>query len=233
MSKDLNKRIVLAGFLIITGTALLLRNLNLLPGIPGYIFSWPMLMILIGSYILVAKQKIIFSLIIIGIGLYFLLPDIMSIYIYDLHIMWPLIFIFIGILMVLKTKTDHPGRKEKPEKIEQGIHYINFDSVLCTSRKIILSQEFKGGKITNFLGGSELNFLNAKLAPGKNYLDLSTIFGSCTLIIPPDWNVNVDLISIFGGFADKRQVSVNINNESSLIIKGACLFGGGEIISHK
>ena len=233
MTKDINRRIVLAGFLIIAGTALLLRNLNLLPEIPDYFFTWPMLVILFGSYLLITKQKIILSLFIMGAGLYFLLPEVAGVNIHDMRIFWPLLIIAAGIILIQKGLSHDRDISAEPEKIGPEINFINSDSVMSVSKKIILSQQFKGGKVNNIFGGSELNFLNAKLAPGKNNLELNAIFGGCTLIIPSDWNVNVEMVSVFGGFSDKRKISVSDFSGSSLVITGSCIFGGGEIKSHK
>ena len=51
-------------------------------------------------------------------------------------------------------------------------------------------------------------------------------------ILYQDWNIKINIISIFGGFADKRLISENdIDPSKKLIIKGIVIFGGGEIKS--
>ena len=233
MSQQTNRRIVLAGFLIIIGIVLLLRNLNLLPGLPAYVFSWPMLFVLIGTYILLTKQRILPSLLFIGIGLYFLLPDIVGIYIGHLWMLWPLILIGIGISLVLRGRGSYHDHRFKAGSKESDIDYIDVISIFGGNEKIIASQDFKGGKITNIFGGTEINLLNAKLAPGTNYIDIATIFGGSTIIVPSNWNVKVDIVSVFGAFADKRELKETNTSEPVLLIKGVTLFGGGEIKSHK
>ncbi len=233
MSQDTNRRIVLAGFLIVIGIALLLRNLDLLPGLPEYIFSWPMIFVLIGTYILLTKQRIIPSLIFIGIGLYFLLPDIVGIYISHLWMLWPLILIAVGISLVLRGRTSYHDHHFRQGMKDSDIDYIDIISIFSGNEKIISSQEFKGGKITNIFGGTEINLLNARLANGKNYIDIATIFGGSTIIVPSSWNVKVDIVSVFGGFVDKREIKDSSASEPVLYIKGVTIFGGGEIKSHK
>jgi predicted membrane protein len=232
MSQDTNRRIVLAGFLIIIGILLLLRNLDLLPGLPEYIFSWPMLFVLIGTYILLTKQRILPSLIFIGIGLYFLLPDIVGIYISHLWMLWPLILIAVGISLVLRGRPSHDHRFHGGSK-ESLLDYVDIISIFSGNEKIISSQEFKGGKITNIFGGTEINLLNARMAPGHNYIDVVTLFGGSTIIVPSNWNVKVDMVSVFGGFADKREARETSSSEPLLLLKGITIFGGGEIKSHK
>lgn len=233
MSQDTNRRIVLAGFLIIIGIVLLLRNLDLLPWFPEYVFSWPMILVLIGTYILLTKQRIIPSLIFIGIGLYFLLPDIAGIYISHLWMLWPLILIAIGISIVLRGRTSYHDHHFHMGAKESDMDHIDAVSIFGGDEKIITSQDFKGGKITNIFGGTEINLLNAKLAPGNNYIDIVTLFGGSTIIVPSEWNIKVDMLSVFGGFGDKRELKEANPSLPILFIKGITLFGGGEIKSHK
>ncbi|HLF35667.1 MAG TPA: DUF5668 domain-containing protein [Cyclobacteriaceae bacterium] len=233
MPQDTNRRIVLAGFLIVIGIILLLRNFELLPWLPEYVFSWPMLLVLIGTYILLTKQRIIPSLIFIGIGLYFLMDDIFEIYYDDFWMLWPLILIAIGISLVLRGRSAYYDRHSKPGSKDSDLDYIDNISIFSGNEKIINSHQFKGGKITNIFGGSEINLLNAKLAAGNNYIDIVTVFGGSTIIVPANWNIKVDILSIFGGFVDKREYKETNPAEPVLYIKGFTLFGGGEIKSHK
>ena len=68
----------------------------------------------------------------------------------------------------------------------------------------IVSENFKGGKLTSIFGGSEISLLNSKLAEGINVIDVFNIFGGNTLVIPADWSLRIDVVSIFGGYSDKR-----------------------------
>ena len=48
--------------------------------------------------------------------------------------------------------------------------------------------------------------------------------------VPSDWNIKIEAFNIFGGYEMKRNPDlVDINK--TLIIKGVCAFGGGEIKS--
>jgi predicted membrane protein len=232
MTQDTNRRIVLAGFLIIIGIVWLLKNFNIF-NFPVYLFDWPMLLVIIGTYILLTKQQLIPSLIFIGIGLYLLLKDSLKIDLPELWNLWPLILIAIGISIVLKGRSTYYDRHFKGGNREIDLDYIDSVSIFGANEKNINSQDFKGGKITNIFGGSEINLLNAKLASGNNFIEVVTIFGGCTIIIPANWNVKVDMLSVFGGFVDKRELKETNPNEPVLFIKGVSMFGGGEIKSHK
>jgi predicted membrane protein len=230
MSQDTNKRVVLAGFLIIIGIVLVLRNFHIFPFIP-WLFSWPMILVMIGVFILLTRQSVVAALIFVGIGVWFLIPDIFNLYIDRFWDLWPIILIAIGMSLILRNRTT----RHEPSGHESSMDYLDDVSIFGGGEKIITSQNFKGGKITNIFAGSEINFLGAQLAPGPVYLDVFTLFGGTTLIIPAGWKVKVDMVPIFGGFSDKREYKREElgKDKPELYIKGLTFFGGGELKSYK
>ncbi len=104
-------------------------------------------------------------------------------------------------------------------------------SIFGGGQKFIISNNFQGGNVTAIFGGSELDLTRSKLAPGEHVLEVVAIFGGTTLIVPKEWNVVIDVLPLFGGFSHKGLRSPNIvtNPESTLVIKGVVIFGGGEI----
>ena len=97
--------------------------------------------------------------------------------------------------------------------------------------KFISSDNFQGGNVTAIFGGSEIDLTRCKMAPGKHVLEVTAIFGGTTLIVPKEWNIIINVLPLFGGFSHKgmRGPNVVINPESTLIIKGVVIMGGGEI----
>jgi hypothetical protein len=57
------------------------------------------------------------------------------------------------------------------------------------------------------------------------------MFGGTTIIVPESWNVKHDVMSVLGGFSQKRHshsdTTIEIGKE--LVIRGFAMFGGGEI----
>lgn len=234
MSQDTNKRVVLAGFLIIIGIVLVLRNFHIFPYIP-WLFTWPMILVLIGVFILLTRQSVLAALIFVGIGLWFLLPDMFNLYIDRFWDLWPIILIAIGISLILRNRSPRSAIYGTSASGESAMDYLDEVAIFGGGEKIITSSNFKGGKITNIFGGSEINFLEAKLAPETVYIDVFTLFGGSTLIVPSNWNVKIDMVSIFGGFGDKRDIKREElgSKEPEVYIKGLMLFGGGELKSRK
>jgi predicted membrane protein len=96
----------------------------------------------------------------------------------------------------------------------------------------LVSDQFRGGKITSIFGGSKINLLYCKPVEGC-VIDVVTIFGGTKIYVPENWNVKTEVVSIFGGFEDKRGNSVisRVDQSKIVVFKGSAIFGGGEIIS--
>jgi predicted membrane protein len=107
--------------------------------------------------------------------------------------------------------------------------YIDEISIFGGSEKRMTTKNFRGGKITSIFGGSTVDFSDSKLADGQNELDVLSIFGGFKLIVPVDWTIKIEAMSILGGIADKRTRYTDDASGKVLIIKGVALFGGGEI----
>ncbi len=205
--------------LVFFGVLFLLDNYDILSfELPNFFFEWEWILILIGLFILVTSKSKTVGSVLVGVGLFNLFPD-----------MWPLILVLFGIYLI--TRGNEFNRFRKKSVKESDENYIDEVSIFGGGSKIISSPNFKGGRITAVFGGSELTFINSKLAEGENVLDIFALFGGSSLIVPKDWNVILKVTPIFGGFADKRFKDPNevFDPEKVLIIKGLVIFGGGEL----
>ena len=106
-------------------------------------------------------------------------------------------------------------------------------TILWGTQKIIISNNFKGGNVTSIAGYSEIDLTNCKLDNKSVVIDILGIFGGSTLIVPKEWNVVVEVFSLFSGFSTKirRAPETKIDMEKTLTIKGLILFGYGEVKS--
>lgn len=111
------------------------------------------------------------------------------------------------------------------------MEYIDETNIFSGSEKKIISQNFRGGKITSIFGGSEIDLSSSHLAEGTNVLEVFYMFGGSSISVPADWVVVNKVTSILGGFSDKRNVNPTPTSGSGkiLIIQGFVMFGGGEI----
>lgn len=222
------KRIVTGVIILIAGVLMLFRNLDMLNWqFENIVFSWEMLLIAIG-FISLAGRNYTSAIILFSIGLFFLIPNFFTFDIDFIQIFWPTIIIIVGLSMLLK----HGALRNIKNKRGNSEDVIDEINIFGGAERIINSEYFEGGKITCVFGGSTVNLKDVKLKNGTAEIELTAIFGGAKIIVPDNWNIKVEAMSIFGGINDKR--TVRISDEPSyetLIIRGTAIFGGAEIFS--
>jgi len=221
-----NSRAIIGILLICAGLLMIAVNFNWLPwNIRGVVFTWQGLLILIGVILLSSRSNRLSGYILIGIGAFFMIPDIWEISFNWHHLFWPFVLVAIGLLLIT--------RKWGPLRIpvENSTEFIDDTSIFGGGDKVITCQNFRGGKITSIFGGSKIDLRTANLAKGKNVIDIFAMFGGTKLIIPTNWDVKIEVSSLFGGFSDKRRPRPDEVRDPTreLVIKGITIFGGGDI----
>lgn len=98
-------------------------------------------------------------------------------------------------------------------------------------KRSVVSKQFRGGEITAVLGGAEVDLTNADLQ-GVIRMEATNILGGTKLIVPANWDVQSEMVAIFGGVEDKRIIKPELIDPSKkLVLTGTCLLGGLEIKS--
>ena len=227
-----NNRAIIGVVLVLVGLFLVMRNTGVFPDfIEHIIFSWQMLLITIGLVITIGSSGGKTSgVIVMAVGAFFLIPHIFS-EAFDVNMFWPSIFIIIGIVFIFSKRR---GWNSVSTASQVGDDYIDYVHVFSGGERQIVSDNFRGGKITAVFGGSEIDLTKARLAPGVSELELACVFGGTTIIVPDDWNVKIEVVPVLGGFGDSRKLNPGrtIDTSRQLIIKGAVVFGGGEVKSY-
>jgi predicted membrane protein len=109
--------------------------------------------------------------------------------------------------------------------------YIEATSVLGNVHRIVVSKNFKGGDITCFMGGAEIDLSQADIT-GTVVMDVTTVMGGAKLIVPTNWEVKSEINTVLGGVEDKRQVQGKvIDFNKVLVLKGTTFMGGIELRS--
>lgn len=228
-----NNKIALGVVLIIVGFLLVIRNTGFMPDyFVDIVFSWQMILIAIGAVLTIGSGNRGPGLILLAVGGFFLLPEIFDMAYRPYRLFWPAIFIVIGVIVLTNSRWLKHDRWVS--KGTSSTDYIDIVNIFGGGERRINSQNFQGGKITAIFGGSEIDLTAASLAPGEVSLELACIFGGTSVIVPPDWNVVIDVTPILGGFSDSRKMVPGrmVDPSKTLVIKGAVIFGGGEIKSY-
>lgn len=229
-------------FLLIAGFLLLAYKMG--APIPGWLFTWPVLLIGIG---LLTGIKSRFhnpgSFIMILIGTIFLADQSIPGINFHNYIV-PLILIGIGLVFILRPKGSSWERRRRhwnaadlskndisANTFSEGenAEYIDVHAVFGGIKKNIQSKNFKGGEIVSFMGGSEINFMQADIQH-PIVLEVNNVFGGTKLIIPSNWDIKNEISAVFGGVEDKRSFQNSIPDpDKKILLKGSCVFGGIEI----
>jgi predicted membrane protein len=227
-----SNRPIIGVILVLIGLFLVMRNTGVFPEfIDHVVFSWPMLLVAIGLVMTLGASEKTSGVIVMAVGGFFLIPMIFRETFHAYNLFWPSIFVIIGITFIV---TKRRGWNSVASKGITGDDYIDIVNVFSGGERQIVSENFRGGKISAVFGGTELDLTKAKLAPGWSELEIACVFGGATFIVPDDWNISIEVTPVLGGFNDSRKLIPGraVDPTKQLVIKGAVVFGGGEIKSY-
>jgi predicted membrane protein len=237
-------------FLLIIGGIALAKTLGAIPQEFGWLWSWQMLLIGIGFFLGVRHG---FRggawLILMVVGGVFIMRDFYGTII-SWQYLWPTALILLGLFIIIRPHRHHRYIKEYvDQKVDDAMKnsqqastsneaftasedFIDTTSIFGGVKKNVISKNFKGGDITNIMGGSEIDLTQADIN-GTVTIDLTQVFGGTKLIVPSNWQVKAQMAAIFGGVEDKRSAQHSIlDPNKTLILDGTSIFGGIEIKSY-
>lgn len=229
-----NNKAFIGVILVLAGLFLVIRNTGFFPDfIDNVIFSWPMLLVVIGLVMTLGASEKTAGIIVMAVGGFFMIPLLFRETFHMYNMFWPSIFIIVGVIFIV-SRGKNWNRANLNSKGVIGDDYVDYVNVFSGGERQVVSQNFRGGKISAVFGGIELDLTKAGLAPGVSELEIACVFGGATLIVPDDWYITIDVTPVLGGFSDSRRLTPGrtIDPSKHLIIKGAVVFGGGEIKSY-
>lgn len=219
-------RTIIGIILILIGSLLFLQNIRL-EFWNINIFSWPIILLIIGTVILVNDKRSSGAWILILIGIIGLISKYSG---YSLRYLvveyWPFLLIAFGIHLIFKRTL--PQEKNKNELIEVEEYLLDKFSFFNDSTLKIITNNFVGGKVTSILSDYMIDLRESEIK-GQQEIDSVSIFGGTTFYLKENQQVSFKATTIIGAYEDKRAQSDIVESENVLIIKGIVLFGGIEI----
>jgi predicted membrane protein len=197
--------------IILVGMLFLLGNLDIIDP-HEYFRFWPAILIVLGIAYLFQSQYgsgRVWGIILIFLGSAMVLDRL---YFINFHVWdyWPLIFVFVGIMMILKA-TRRKNLPSTQSQVTDANSYINATAILGGFKQSNNSQDFKGGDMTAIMGGLEIDLHNA------------SIKGEAVI----DWLVVIEGFPFMGGYENKTHAPKETTKR--LVIKGTAVMGGVEI----
>jgi len=224
-----NKTVAFGILVLAAGVALLLRNLGIMDrSVSRIIFSWEMLIIVIGFINALGNSKF-WGVLLMLVGGSFLLARIYGVPLGFWQVALPTLVILVGVALLFSSGNFF--RRRRVNSVSEGDGVIEDIAIFAESERSIHSELFKGGKILAIFGESKLNLSKAVLAPGVNVIEVFCVFGGVSLIVPHEWNIKVEVLNIFGAYEDRRSINL-VDMNKTLVIKGVTIFGGGKVKSY-
>ena len=214
----------LAGIvLLVVGAILLFHQLDIF-FFPGWLFSWPMILIAIGIYS-GAKHNFRNSgwLIMVLIGVAFTLNDAVKGYDMD-RITWPVLIIIFGLWMILRRGNRWDRNKEHWDKWAYSKQRFEQTGTFDPAQP---NQPVDPDK-PNTDYTNKTDFTNKPpLSYGDDYLDAVSVFGGVKKTILSKEFKGGEIVNIFGGAEiDFTQADIN----GRVILDITQIFGGTKIV---
>lgn len=227
------KGVVLGLMVMALGFVLILRNMGMLPPAASQIiFKWPMVFVAVGFISIFSSGSRLFGFILMSVGTFFLLPDVLALPFNFTNTFWPLFVILGGMLIIFFNYRMFPRFWNRKVRVSATDDFIEDVHIFSGSERIMKSDKFRGGETVNIFGGATYDLTQSLLSSGENVVEIVCVFGGVKIIVPDDWHVKTQVTAVMGGFEDNRVLSRNsISDGKTLIVKGACVFGGGQIVS--
>ncbi len=136
----------------------------------------------------------------------------------DVWDFWPILLVLFGLSLVFSHLRSRPS--------ESSAASVTAFAVFGGSEKRTSTSDFKGADLTALFGGVELDLRDAEVADPPAHISANAMFGGVEVIVPRNWNVQVDVVPLFGGGSDERPYREKEHDSVDLVITGLAMFGG-------
>jgi hypothetical protein len=231
----LSGKMLTAFFLILIGLLLLMPHF-------GYDWDldfwdlWPVALVIIGISHLSGekgKSKSVEGFLWIGFGLLFL-GNSLGYFHFHFRMVWPLLLIAAGVLLL----TQHARRAGSGRPAGEGPpadgDTLQAFWMLGGSRNRVDSKKFRGGSAASILSTGTVDLKNADFE-SEVVIDTLSILGKLIIVVPENWEVSMQGMSLLGSMKDRTGETVSIRPKSRpavskrVVIKGLALLGDVEV----
>ena len=222
---------ILGIIIIAVGVVFMLDNMNIIYA-GDFLRYWPLLLIAYGITKVAQSSKNsgqIFGWILIAIGALKML-DVLEFINFRIWDWWPVVFILIGLNFLRGSwnRSRNTIASASGSDLNDSDSYIKNVAILSGVKRKITSKDFRGGELTAFMGGCEIDLRDADIKGEEAVLDIVAMMGGVEIRVPMGWSVSVKASPIMGGVEDGTYPSKE-GMPKRLIITGNIFMGGVEI----
>ena len=219
MARRLSSQAVAGAVIVVIGVLLLLRTTNLYD-VGGLFRFVPALFVLVGLYALVTSgfRNLVGPLLVMLVAGAWQLVTLDYLTWDQVGQFWPLLIVVFGLSVLLG-----PVRSRRTP--DGGDHITGF-AVFGGSERRATGSTFSGADLTALFGGTELDLRDVTVEDPPAQISAFAAFGGVEIIVPREWNVEIDVLPLFGGVDDERARSAERHDEVDLVVTGLAAFGG-------
>ena len=224
----LTPRLIVGAALALFGAVLTLDRLRIVEA-EQILRFWPVILVAIGLQLFLQPRRgapTVNGVIWMAIGGWLLLNTVVGVRVYFWELFWPVVLILVGTNLVMQTM-----RGERAAADPDG--RLAVISVLSGIKRSS-SGSFRGGDITAFMGGGQLDLRLATIAPGEEAIvDVFVVMGGYEVFVPSNWVVSTPVVPVMGGVDDRRLSplpgagqGVSGTATPRLVLRGFLMMGG-------
>ncbi|HAP34885.1 MAG TPA: hypothetical protein DCQ28_02680 [Bacteroidetes bacterium] len=222
---------ILGLIIIAVGVVFMLDNMDIIYA-GDFLRYWPALVIIYGITKVSLSPKNsgqIFGWILILFGSLKLL-DVLDIMNFRISDWWPVIIIIVGFNFLRGSwnRSRNSPVNISGDSLNDSDSYIKNIAMLSGVKRKITSKDFRGGELTAFMGGCEIDLREADMKGSEATLDVVAVWGGIEIRVPMGWSISVKATPIMGGVEDGTYPSKE-GTSKRLIITGNIVMGGVEI----
>lgn len=213
-------RLIIGMFILALGLGFLLSSLNLYDFAPYAAKLWPVTIMVVGLAMLIANpRRWVWPLAVTAFGGLLLARQFDLVTFNVWNVLWPSALMLLGLSILFKRGHDWGAPQDADSDKLDATAIFSGQTLHVTSHK------FVGGDATAVFGGVELDLRDAKI-DGRARLEVNAVLGGIDIKVPESWRVQVSATPIFGGVDDRTRKPSDSKNAPTLVIEGACVFGG-------
>lgn len=229
MTRNLWGRLTTGGIIILIGILLLLSTTEIIE--IRSVWDWvPLLFVLLGVWALVRSKgrNLVGPVMVIAIAGTFFARNFDLVTDDAIGTWWPLFIVLFGVLILVSR-----SRRRQRVRLEghSGAHEVVAIGVFGTDDRRLTTDQFTGAELVSVFGDAVLDLRDAGIRTPPAIVEAVSIFGDAELRVPDDWEVQVEVLNVFGDTVDRRPTPDEREDRDGpdLVVTGVSLFGDIEI----
>jgi predicted membrane protein len=222
-------QLVVGILLMVAGILLTADRLNLFD-VTGVLRLWPMALVAVGALMLAQRsdpQGRLWGAVWLFLGVWLLLRSLGWVRIGLFELFWPVVLVLIGVKLALNAM-----RHEAPRDGIAPQGSASLFAVMGESKRVNTDKPFRGGQMSAFMGGCQLDLRQATILPGEDAtIDVFALMGGLEIWVPSNWTVVSHIVPIMGSVDDKRLPAVPVPGaveeaNRRLLLRGQIVMSG-------